>query len=84
MSTKKLPKLRYVAPGQRCSVDRFPGPRCEAKAAVWIYGPDNEPVPGGWVCRDCGERITSEYRTKLGEEWPLVPVTDDVVQFLEG
>ena len=61
----------------RCSVYPGSGPnrrQCVSLAEVHMVAPDGEPVPGGWMCRPCGERIAAEYRSKLGEEWTLEPI----------
>lgn len=58
----------------RCSSHPYVGNQCRATAAVWLYAPDGEPVPGGWLCLEHGQAITGEYRAKLGEAWALRPL----------
>ncbi len=88
MSTKapKVPEHHIAAPGCRCSiyVERSlyrPGVTgkepCRERVVFWIYAPDGKPVPGNSVCAAHGASIHNELLTKLGEDWPLVPVVED-------
>src|SRR5690606_22848560 len=60
----------------RCSSwpEGYEGGQCPDMATVYLIAPDGEPCPGGCYCRTHGERIVTEYREKLGEEWRLVPI----------
>lgn len=77
-----LPTRHVVAPYTRCAIIRTEvdarGRKefhdCGRPAVWWIYAPDGESVPGGHYCDEHGRAIHDEYITKLGEDWPLVPV----------
>jgi hypothetical protein len=47
------------------------GYRCEFDhdATVYLIAPDGERIPGGGSCAFHAERVITEYREKLGEEW---------------
>lgn len=82
---RALPDRHIVAPYCRCAIirketdgrDRDEFHPCQERARWWLYAPDGEPVPGGHYCDAHGTSIHDEYLTKLGEDWPLVPVVAD-------
>ena len=50
--------------------------RCRADATHWLFDPDGEKNPGGWVCKAHGDAIVEEYAAKLGERWTLRPIDE--------
>ena len=55
--------------GTRCNARPHRSVRCTNKAAVWLFTPEDQAVSGGYMCRECAERITAEYNAKLNEDW---------------
>ena len=54
----------------RCS-EYIKKEQCGRTAALYLLHPDGSRNPGGWVCREHGEVILSEYSEKLGEIWKI-------------
>ena len=50
--------------------------RCPNRAPFWLRNDAGNLNPGGYVCREHGEAITSEYTAKLGETWTLEPIIE--------
>ena len=48
--------------------------RCARKATIYLFDPDGQPNPGGWVCQEHGDETVAEYRDKLGEHWTYRPL----------
>ena len=55
--------------GTRCNSRPAVGIRCSNKATGWLFTPKGKAAYGGYMCRECAERITAEYHAKLNEEW---------------
>lgn len=47
---------------------------CPEKADVLIFAPDEQPVPGGWMCMKHGQALVAEFHEKLQETWVAMPI----------
>ncbi|MFG0317416.1 MAG: hypothetical protein ACF8XB_09095 [Planctomycetota bacterium JB042] len=56
-----------------CQFDELGKPRCDARGTHHLVAPNGDVV--GTYCLGHGKPIVSSYRTRLGEEWTLHPVT---------
>lgn len=78
MATEVEPAAKVAPSLYRCSfIPGFPGfcsERCTADATVWLYGPDAEPNPGGYLCEPHARQICREYLAGLGETWTYKPI----------
>ena len=57
------------------------GVRCCERATTRLLGPNNGKVPGVYCagslyCEAHARAYQTEYREKLGEEWPIEPLTE--------
>lgn len=50
------------------------GERCTANATVWVFGPDGEPNPGGYLCEPHARQLCREFLAGLGETWTYKPI----------
>ena len=60
----------------QCSKYWATGRRCQRDAEVWLIQPDGKRNPGGYLCRNHGEAVVSEYAVILGEQWSLGPLKE--------
>ena len=51
--------------------------RCDADAAHYLSDEDGKRVPGAW-CEEHAREIVTEYKTKLGWDWTMEPIEEEL------